>query len=253
MNRHTIQYLRALMLAGLGLAAGTAFAEYTLYDRDGAKLVFNMDFVAAGFANSNSWFGESQSFLGDDTDNWAEFGTEPRFTFEFPAANGTMYGQLSGVYTTSFDEDASGLTIGLGDVEDLTTEQAHIGWRVDDLFPGLTDDTFSISGGNQDYTIGTGMLIADGGGDGGNRGGWYIGMRKAFHNTGIVRLKSKELLAEGFYLENDPRSGGTRGNVMGGNFEYAFGASPTVGASYMVVDAEIPGTDTLDVFSGRLT
>jgi hypothetical protein len=46
-----------------------------------------------------------------------------------------------------------------------------------DLFPGLEEDTFSISIGRQDYVIGSGLLIADGGGDGGERGGWYLLIR----------------------------------------------------------------------------
>jgi hypothetical protein len=163
-----------------------------------------------------------------------------------------LFGKLSGVYTSTFGDDASGLTIGLNDTADLTLEQANIGWKVSDLFAGLEDDTFSITLGNQDYLIGTGLLIVDGGGDGGERGGWYLGMRKAFKNSAIVRLASKELLAEAFYLENQPRSGGVEGDVAGGNLEYHFGEGFTLGGTYLLADAKnVPAADKLDVYSGR--
>jgi Alginate export len=201
----------------------------------------------------NSWFGQSESFLGANTDSWLELGFEPQLSFETPLGKGTLFGKLSGVYTNTFGDDASGLTIGLDDTSDLTLEQGNIGWKISDLFSGLEDDTFSITLGNQDYVIGTGLLIADGGGDGGSRGGWYLGMRKAFKNSVIVRLASKELLAEAFYLENQPRSGGVEGDVAGGNLEYHFGDRLTLGGTYLLADAKnVPGADKLDVYSGRV-
>lgn len=244
-------WVRAAVVTCAGLYAGTAAAEFELYNKDGRKLVFNVDLVGAGFVNSNSWFGQSDAFLGDDTDSWFELGVEPRMSFELPVGRGTVFGQLSGVYTNTFGDDASGLTIGLDSTDDITLEQAHIGWKVDDLFSGLEEDTFSIIGGRQDYKIGTGLLIADGGGDGGERGGWYIGMRKAFQESVVARLKSKTLLVEGFRLENNPRRGGTEGEAYGGNFEYSVADAATLGFTYIAVDANLPDIDVLNVFSGR--
>lgn len=242
----------ATLLSSAILAAPAAFADYTLYDQGGTKFTFNADLVVAGFANNNSWFGKSESFLGADTDTWAELGFEPQFSLETPLGGGTFYGKLSAVYTDTFSDDASGLTIGLDDTEELTLEQGHIGWRTSDLFTGLEDDTFSISIGRQDYVIGSGLLVADGGGDGAERGGWYLGMRKAFRTSAIVRLSSKALLAEAFYLENQPREGGIEGDIFGGNVEYRFGDRVTLGGTYLLADAkDIPAADELDVFSGR--
>jgi hypothetical protein len=239
-------------MSSASLFTSAALAEYELYSRDGTKLTFNADLAVAGFLNNNSWFGESESFLGDDTDNWMELGFEPQLSLEMPLGKGTFYGKLSAVFTDTFGEDASGLTIGADDTHDASVEQGHIGWKMSDLFPGLEDDVFSISIGRQDYVIGTGLLIADGGGDGGDRGGWYLGMRKAFKNSAIARLASKELLAEAFYLENQPRSGGIEGDVAGGNLEYHFGDKLTLGGTYLLVDAkDVPGADELDVYSGR--
>ena len=243
-----------------------AFAEYDLYNKDGTKFAFNADLAVAGFLNDNSWFGQSKSFLGANTDHWWEYGFEPQLSLETPLGGGSLYGKLSGVYTGTFGNDASGLTIGLNDPNKLTLEQANIGWKRSGIFPALQDDTFSITLGRQDYNIGTGFLINDGGGDGGERGGWYIGMRKAFKNAAVARLSSKELLAEAFYLENQPRSGGIEGKIYGGNLEYHFGDKLTLGGTGMVVDPHLPpdlartvwerlntGIDKLDVYSGRAT
>jgi hypothetical protein len=245
------QLLCATLLTGASLFPPAALAEYALYEKDATKLTFNADVVVAGFLNSNSWFGESEAFLGDDTDSWMELGFEPQLSLEAPLGKGTFYGKLSAVFTGTFGEDASGLTIGADDTHDASIEQGHIGWRMNDLFPGLTDDVFSISIGRQDYVIGTGMLIADGGGDGGDRGGWYLGMRKAFRQSAIARVASKELLAEAFYLENQPRSGGVEGDVAGANLEYRFGEAATLGGSYFLADANVAGVDKLDVYSVR--
>ncbi len=137
-----------------------------------ANFDFNLTVTGAAFFGSDSWFGASDTFLGAETDDWMELGIEPGIAFEFKAGKGQLFGELSGVYTSTADDDASGLTVGLGDTDDVTTEQAHLGWRADDLFSGLEEDSFSVSVGSEDYTIGTGMLIADGSADGAERGGW---------------------------------------------------------------------------------
>jgi Alginate export len=246
--------LCATLVSGASLFTSAALAEYELYNQGGTKLTFNADLVVVGFANNNSWFGESESFLGDDTDSWFELGFEPQLSLDAPLGKGTFFGKLSAVYTNTFGDDASGLTIGTDDTHDLRIEQGHIGWKMNALFSGLEDDVFSISIGRQDYVIGTGLLIADGGGDGGNRGGWYLGLRKAFKNSAIARISSKELLAEAFYLENQPRGGGIEGDVAGGNFEYHFGDRLMLGGTYMLVDANnVAAVDELDVYSARAT
>ena len=235
----------------LGAIPISARAEYSLYEDGATRASFSLDLIGAGFGGSDAWFGESESFLGVNTNNWLEIGVEPGLALEWALGTGTAYGEVSGVYTRTFGDDASGLTFGEDNPGELTLEQAHVGWRTDDLFPGLSNDTLSISLGRQDYSIGTGMIIDDGAADGGNRGGWYLSIRKAFPKSLITRLKSDELLVEAFYLENDPRSGGTNGDASGFNAEYYFGDHGTVGGSYIFVDSNQPGADELDVYSVR--
>lgn len=246
------QTLQVALLAALcSLGATPATALEIIGDEDsGTKLDFNIDFVSAGFIGSDSWFGQSEEFLGEETDDWLELGVEPKFSFETALGKGRLVAQLSGVYTRTYGDDASGLTVGLGDTGDFTAEQVNIGWKASNLFAGLEDDEFSITLGRQDYRIGNGMIIADGGGDGAERGGWYMGMRKAFDEAAIVSLKTNKLLVEGFHLQNDPRAGGIEGQADGANFEYKF-TDVVLGGSYLYVDPKIPGDDSLDVFSGR--
>ncbi len=247
-----IRICHGTIVAALCSMAATAAGGVELLDGKSTdtKLSLNADFVSAGFMNSNSWFGQSEEFLGADTDHWLELGFEPKLALERPAGRGTVVAQLSGVYTRTYGDDASGLTIGVGDTGDFTLEQANIGWKAKDLFAGLEDDEFSITVGRQDYTISNGMIVNDGGGDGAERGGWYLGMRKAFDDSLIARLKTATWLIEGFHLENDPRAGGTEGKADGANLEYTF-PDVVLGGSYLYVDPNLPDADSLDVFSGR--
>jgi hypothetical protein len=96
------------------------------------------------------------------------------------------------------------------------------------------------------------LLINDGGSDGGENGGWYLGMRKAFQESVLASLESSTVLAQAYFLNNRPRRGGTQGEVYGLNFEYGFASDLKAGLSYMNVDASIPDSDNLDVWSARL-
>ena len=81
-----VQY-RALVAAAIALLAASTAAAYDLVDKKATatKLSVNVDTVGAAFFNSNSWFGQSEEFLGADTDNWQELGVEPRLAFDVMA------------------------------------------------------------------------------------------------------------------------------------------------------------------------
>ena len=241
------------VLVGNGALAPRAFADQELYkdDTHGARLDFTFDLIGAWYNSNNSWFGQSAQFLGANTDHWTDIGMEPGLKFERRLGDGTLFGAVSGVYTSTAGNDASGLTVGLDNASAFTLEQGNVGWKREGLVDWLDNDKLTVTVGRQDYTIGTGLLVNDGGGDGGVRGGWYLGMRKAFTDSVIASLDSDTWLFELFRLENHPRPGGTLGDAWGGNVEYKFGEETKAGATYMEVDANTPGSTTLDVYSLR--
>jgi Alginate export len=242
-----------LVAAGSVARVSSAWAEYTIY-RDaarGTEVVLNVDAIGAWYGSNSAWFGESEAYLGAKIDRWADFGIEPTLSLETSAGRGRLFAAVSGVYASTLGDDASGSTIGFDDTDSLTLEQAHIGWRADDLFAALAGDAFSIAVGRQDYGIGSGLLIDDGGADGGERGGWYLGMRKAFAQSLVASLDSETWLLEAFTLENQPREGDTRGDARGANIEYRFGERAALGTSYLRVGTEDPTSESLDVYSVR--
>lgn len=241
-------------VAALGLLqAPVAYAEHELYRNTAREtsLVFSVDAIGAWYRSGGAWFGESEAFLGTHIEQWADLGVEPTLAFETRAGRGNFFAALSGVYASTAGDDASGSTVGFDDTDSLTLEQAHLGWRAEDLFAALDGDTFSIAVGRLDYTIGTGLLVDDGGADGGERGGWYLGMRKAFAEAVVAKLDSERWLVEIFDLSNQPRVGDTRGSARGANFEYRVGAGTALASSYLKIETEEPGIASLDVYSAR--
>jgi hypothetical protein len=241
-------------LGAFGLAStAPAFAAEADAPPTKLEFEFGVDAVAAGFFNSNPYFGNDVVFLGGEVDQWLELGIEPKISFQGPLGRGVLFGQLSGVWTYTEGNDASGLNIGVQDASEVTVEQANVGWRANDLFAGLEGDELSVSIGSQDYKIGSGLLIADGTSDGGERGGWYLSMRKSFQESILVRLKTDDFLFEGFKLANRPRMGGNQGDAVGMNFELPFAKASRAGFTVMSVDPNTgaPVSEEATVVSGR--
>ena len=248
--RHPLRRFCVLVVAVL--YSTSALADYELYKEGDTTLNLQFTTIGAQFGQDQSWFGEASSFIGSGGHHWTEFGTEFGGKGEMGLWGGTFFGEASGIYTRSSGDDASGVTVGLDEESETTLEQGHIGWKTADTFTGLEDSTLTVKLGRFDYNIGTGMLINDGGSDGGDRGGWYIGMRKAFQNAGIISLDSKSLKVQAFRLKNNPRRGGQQGEARGLNVDYTFGEEGAValGGSYMRVYPQ-DGPEDADVYDGR--
>lgn len=241
-----------ILLMSLIVLSDTVLADISVYDQDDKKLDFQLEIQGGGFANSNSWFGESKSYLGENTDAWAEAAVEMGFSGEMPLGQGTIFGEVSGLGTITYGDDASGLNID-EDSESIRFEQAHIGWKSGNTFSSLGTDALTVKAGKFDYLIGTGLIIADGSSDGGDRGGWWIGARKAFKNSFLASLDTGPWLLESFYLENSARSKSSEGKTYGVNTEYDFvPANVNVGISALRVDDKKDSDfDDFDVYSLR--
>ena len=129
-------------------------------------------------------------------------------------------------------------------------ESGYLAWRSGDLFPQLGVNALELSGGNQNYQVFDGLLFWDGGQDCAERGGNWVSPRKAFRETGILRLKLKNFTFEGVHLKyNDDPNTETR--LGAARIEYvtddSFMEHLKLGAMYFnIYDSETATRDGMD-------
>ncbi len=231
-SRYLIPGAALTAAAWLSIQAVPAMAQINFYESEDVAIDVGLDAATAAFAQSNPWFGEPEANIGVDTNSWVEFAIEPQLYLTLKnILGGEVSAGISGVATKTYGESADGFAAGLNDPGKATLEKLYIGWKTD--LGG--DDFFEMIGGDFDYQIGTGFLIRDGGRDGGDRGGFYLGARSASRSSGLVRLQKGDLLLEGFWLGNNPGRGGVKAHVGGVNAEYDFADRASIGASYIEV------------------
>jgi hypothetical protein len=229
----SIATLGSLIAAAVAAVGATpAAAQTKIYDSDDVTLEVAADAAAVVFTQNNPWFGEPEANIGADTDSWAELAFEPQLYLTVRNVfGGELSAGVSTVTTKTYGESADGLAVGFDDPGATTLEKLYVGWKTD-IGP---DDTIEIIGGDFDYQIGTGFLIKDGGRDGGDRGGFYLGARSASRGSALLRVKTGDLLLEGFYLGNNPGRSGVRAHVVGANVEYELAEVVSLGATYIKV------------------
>jgi hypothetical protein len=209
-----------------------AAAQEIVYDTDRLRVEAGLDAATVVFTQSNSWFGQSEANIGVESGTWSEFAIEPQLYLTVKdVLGGDLTAGVSGVGSQTFGESADGFAAGIDDPGAVTLEKLYVGWKA--TLGG--DDYVEIMGGNFDYKIGTGFLIRDGGRDGGDRGGFYLGARSASRGSVLARVQKGKLLVEGFWLGNNSGRSGVKAHVGGGNAEYAVSEKATIGVSYIEV------------------
>lgn len=203
------------LIAGAGLmgalwaAACAAAAEPTAAADVQVKAGVESGLQLAGernlFWNLPATFAPS---AGYDTDrHWWETYVKPGLRAEKALAGGvTLYGQLSAVGSGTFRKDP----FDAGDSGRASLETAVAGLRLPLAAPGWQAD---LSLGAQAFSVGSGMLIANGASNGFARGALKLGPRKAFERSAVARLASEATSAELFFLdpnENPDSDSGTR-------------------------------------------
>jgi hypothetical protein len=225
----------------------------TLYRKDDSYLKTTIQVDSAVFVEENAWFGESRLNAGDHVRYWGEFGVMPGLEGALILGDfGSARARVSGVWTTTqIGLDAAGSNFDERYPKELTLEDAYLGWSSGDLFPSLGKDAIDFSFGSQTYQVGSGFLFWDGATDGGSRGGYWLGMRKAFELAGIARLTTGPFMGEAVFLRpNDLDE--TTTDVVGTNLEWAFGESAKIGAGYWwFADSKDRRRDGLDVVDMR--
>jgi hypothetical protein len=241
-------------LAGLGGAPARAQVDLTLWSEGESYLRPTIRLDSALFAEHNAWFGNSRENAGDHVGYWGEFGAMPGLEGAFAlGSSGSLRGRVSGVWTTTqLGLDAAGSNFDDRHPSSLTLEDAYVGWTSGDLFPSLGKDAIDISVGSQKYQVGSGFLFWDGGTDGGSeRGGYWLGLRKAFQMTAIAKLTTGPFMGEVVYLQpNDVPDSST--DIVGTNLEWTFSQRAKVGGGYwFFADSDDARRDGLDVFDLR--
>ncbi|WP_235857815.1 alginate export family protein [Marimonas lutisalis] len=141
--------------------------------------------------------------------NWAEFYIKPGLSFENTLdAGGVFYGKLSGVASYTLGTDA----YDAGDTGRATLEEAYLGYRTTSA-DGLTLD-FSL--GPRELKLGTGMLIANGGSSGFERGALKFGPRKAWEMAAIAKLSKGGFTGTLFYVDPNENPSGDNDNRLAG-------------------------------------
>ena len=226
----------------------------TLYKRGDTELRPTFSFETVGFGQINEGWGESDSPFGRFGQDWFEIAVTPGIEGALGLGDyGKLYGRLSGVLTyTGGGLDGAG-TNPDSQPSEFLLEDAFLGWSSGDLFPFFGKDGIDLSVGAQRFRVGSGFLVWGGSSNGGDRGAFWLGARRAFENTAVVRVRKDAVQGAFFYLTpNDNPDTST--HVIGVNLEYNFNDSTQVAFMYVkVLDSDRERRDGLNVYNVRGT
>jgi hypothetical protein len=192
----------------------------------GLNWSFNFDASLGmfGFADSLYTNPKPEQPSGDLSDNWQEASIKPALSAEY-LLGGTsrLYGKFSAVGVRTFG--AAPTLVG-DDASSFDIEDLHIGWRSGEA--GAGEDELEFTLGRAQYKLGHGMLLWDGASDGGSRGGYWTGARKAFEFAAIGSFRPGDHTIDAFYLDKDDvPEADSNSKVWGVNYQYAFGEQTT--------------------------
>lgn len=208
----------------------------TLHNSEKFKLQGTLQFGANGVAETNLFWNLAdvpEIDYQSDT-QWLESYVKPGLGFNFYNGSSRFYGNISAVAsstlgTDAFDEKNQGA---------ITLELANIGYNFN-----LTEQTnLDLSIGAQELKLGTGMLIANGGVSGFERGTLKFGPRKAWEMSGVSKLKYKNFNATAFYIDpNELPSNDSDTRIVGFDANLYKSANSFIGVTYLnVINSNAP-------------
>ena len=212
---------------------------------------FDASWGVFGFADSLYTNPKPDTPSGDLSDNWMEGSIKPALSATYKTSNtAQIYAKVSGVGVRTYSTPP---TLVGDDASSFQVEDLYIGWNSGTSMG--ENDSLDFTVGRTQYKLGHGMLLWDGAADGGTRGGYWTGARKAFEFAATGRFKLAANTFEGFYLDRDDSpDADSDSKVYGFNYEYAFGEDTTLGATYMKWSADpavAPQRDGLEVHNLR--
>lgn len=251
--------MKQLTAMTLGLLVFAAMGQVQAQDKEEERPTglpskvqwkFNLDAGIGAFGFNNSLYTDARPDpSGDLSENWVESYAKPGISGTYSLEKSQLYGALSAVGERTY---AAPPPLVGDEASSFQVEDLYIGWRSGTTL-GLGEDALDLSVGRKQYRIGQGFLLWDGGGEGGSRGGFWSGARKAWALAGVGRLKVRRNTVEGFYLNrNEVPESETGTRLWGGNYEFAFNDASTLGATYMNFQADsLPARDGMAVYNLR--
>ena len=187
---HAYGTVSALLVAVAAIgASGRAHAqeqqdETAFYDANGLRMWWHLQLGLNAVSERNLFWNFAATLApqaGFDPDaDWLETYIKPGLSFE-QRLNGQsiFYGTLSGVgsYTAGID------AFDWGNTGRITLEEAYLGYRTEGSGPNV-----DLSLGARELKLGSGMLIANGGSSGFERGALKFGPRKAWKRAAIAMV-----------------------------------------------------------------
>lgn len=145
----------------------------------------------------------------DPDTEWLEAYIKAGISFEAVMSSGpTVYGKVSGVSSYTVGTDA----YDFDDIGSTDLEEMYLRIRYQTM-AGIEIDA---SVGPRELKLGTGMLIANGGSSGFERGAIKFGPRKAWDMTGLFRLKKQQFTATAFFVDPNERPALDQDNRLAG-------------------------------------
>lgn len=222
-----------LVAAQASLAHGQERDPALLYDADGLMLRGHLQFGFNAVSERNLFWNLSETVApgsGFDPDaDWLEFYVKPGLSFEARFDGGAvLYGKASAVASYTAGTDA----YDFGDTGRVTLEEAYLGLRTETP-EGVSAD---LSVGPRELKLGSGMLIANGGSSGFERGALKFGPRKAWEMAAIGRLSAGGLTGTAFYIDPNERPANDGKNRLAG-LDLRYDAPPGghLGLTYVTV------------------
>jgi hypothetical protein len=141
----------------------------------------------------------------DDVNAYFEHSSELGLNARYPVGPegeyGTLRARVSGVLSLTASGPDGPVCNNGHTSHQYTLESAYLGWKSGGLFSKLGEDAVELSGGNQNYQVFDGLLFWDGGQDCTGRGANWLSGRKAFRETGMLRINWKNFTVEGVHLK----------------------------------------------------
>jgi hypothetical protein len=227
------------LVSGNGPVEAQGRDPMLLHDANGLKVQGHLQFGLNMVSEDNLFWDLAATTApasGFDPDTeWLEGYIKPGLSFEYQFGTATqLYGKLSAVTSYTWGTDA----FSTGDTGATTLEEAYVALR-GDLRDGWS---YGLSLGPRELTLGSGMLIANGGTSGFERGALKLGPRKAWEMAAIGRLSNGNVSGTVYYLDpNELPSTDGQNALAGFDLRYDSARGGFLGATYVnVVNSNSP-------------